>query len=262
MRASMPTTVDQTLAGAYSYLQKVVGVIAVLFPVVVPAGDWLIDGHGLRGSLSAYYYGRTGGYFVGSLCAMAVFFLSYEYRPRPGREWDNRLANVACFAALGVALLPTASNGGSATGGAAVVSFLHLASAGLLFVLLAIFSLYQFTKTAGEDTGRMPLGERLGRLVRTAPGFLARMTPRKRVRNRVHRACGWVIVACIVGILLSNAFHWGLLFWLEAVAVLAFGFSWLVKGDFFPFLADEPVVDLTAPAPPPLPTPATPAPLA
>ncbi len=228
------------LADAYSYLQKVVGIIAVVLPFVVAIGDCLIDGHGIRGSISAYYYGRTGNYFVGSLCALGVFFLSYEYQPRSDRKVDNRLSNAAFVLAVGVALLPTSSEGREATGGSQWVGFAHLACAGALFVLLACFSLYQFTKTAGEVTPETPWRDRIQRVFRTAPAVRAHLSPRKRRRNLVYRVSGWVIVASIVGILLANWQHWNVVFWLESAAVVAFGFAWLVKGDMFPGLADQP----------------------
>ncbi len=227
-----------SLSEAYIYLQRIVGTIAITLPFVVAGGDALFGDSGLRGSISAYYYGRTGGYFVGSLFALAMFFLSYDYRPREQRSIDNKLSNVASAAAIGVALLPTPSNGSLATGSAKVIGTLHLVSAGTLFGLLAIFSLYHFTKTGGEVTATTTWGDRLRRIFVTQPAHLDKMSAQKRRRNRIFRVCGWIIVACIVLILVSNAFGWKLLFWLESVAVVAFGFSWLVKGGAVWFLND------------------------
>jgi phosphatidylinositol-3-phosphatase len=214
------------LAESYAFLQRLVGIIAVLLPVVVALGDWVIDGHNVRGSISSYYYGRTGGYFVGSLCALAVFFLSYRYKADDEYRADRRLSVGASLAALGVALFPTTSDVGRSTFGGRVVGTVHLLSAGVLFLLLAVFSLYQFTKSDPQ----VP------------------MTMRKRRRNRVYQACGWVIVACIVLIGVSNLAHWRLLFWLETVAVVAFGFSWLVKSGFIAIFNDK---SAAGPLPPP-----------
>ena len=65
------------------------------------------------------------------------------------------------------------------------------------------------------------------------------MTKRKRERNIVYYICGGIIVASIIGILtLHIGLHintWGpipVLFAFESVAVIAFGASWLVKGEF------------------------------
>jgi hypothetical protein len=61
-------------------------------------------------------------------------------------------------------------------------------------------------------------------------------------RNKLYRACGFIILACIfvmaVLFLLDNIYH-GAVFkrynptiWFETAALWAFGISWLVKGNF------------------------------
>ena len=62
------------------------------------------------------------------------------------------------------------------------------------------------------------------------------MTPTKQTRNRIYRTSGWVIVGCMIGIGFSNLEHWNTEFWLESLAVVAFGFAWLVKSDWIPGL--------------------------
>jgi hypothetical protein len=208
------------LAGAYSYLQKAVGLIAVTLPFVVAIGHPLTGGHGMPGSISAYYYTHMGNYFVGSLFALGVFFLSYNHRTLPNYRLDNLLSNVASAMAIGVALFPTSSEGVKADGADAVIAVIHLVFAGILFSLLAVFSLVLFTQT---DTPQS-------------------MTAAKRTRNVVYRTCGIIIVVALVLIVIteivkpSRSLH--ALFWLESVAVVAFGVSWLVKGEFLGILAD------------------------
>jgi hypothetical protein len=208
------------LAGAYSYLQKAVGLIAVTLPFVVAIGHPLTGGHGMPGSISAYYYTHMGNYFVGSLFALGVFFLSYNHRTLPNYRLDNMLSNVASAMAIGVALFPTSSDGAKAHGGDAVVATFHLVFAGILFGLLAIFSLFLFTQSDDPES----------------------MTAAKRTRNRVYRTCGFIIVGALFLIAIteiakpSRSLH--ALFWLESVAVVAFGVSWLVKGEFLGILAD------------------------
>jgi hypothetical protein len=209
------------LAEAYQYLQRVVGIIAVSLPPVVALGNFAFGGE-LKGSISAYYYTRMGNVFVGSLCALAVFFLSYNYKPLPGFGLDHLLARFASAAAVGVALFPTASEAAHASGGEKTVAFIHLACAGTLFVLLGFFSFFLFTKSDA-----------------TKP-----MSDQKRRRNVVYRTCGLIIGAAIVLVVVSNlvtppsSLH--SLFWLETIAVIAFGVSWLVKGGFLGILADPP----------------------
>ena len=66
------------------------------------------------------------------------------------------------------------------------------------------------------------------------------MTEAKKKRNIVYRACAVVMVACLVLISvylawLKNSFpnleHLHPVFSFEAIALFAFGFSWLTKGE-------------------------------
>ncbi|KAA1031068.1 DUF998 domain-containing protein [Pseudonocardia sp. EV170527-09] len=192
---------------SYLGLRRAVGVIGILLPFVLVGGDLALGGDGLRDSISRYYYSPMRDVFVGSLCAVGVFLYCYRY-DRP----DNRLANVTGTAAIAVALLPTRPDGATTTA-ATVVGYLHLAAATVFFAGLAWFCLALFTR--GESG-----------------------TPGKAARNVVYRVCGATIVACLVLAALDAAlvpdavaerFH--TLFWLEAVAILAFGVAWFVKGD-------------------------------
>lgn len=93
--------------------------------------------------------------------------------------------------------------------------------ASVLFVLLTVFSLFLFTKTDDPQN----------------------MSAAKLRRNRVYRTCGAVIVVALVLVAISEAVKppssWHTLFWLESVAVVAFGVSWLVKGGLLGLLADQ-----------------------
>ena len=229
---------DRTLADSYAFLMKVVGVIALILPPVVALGDWWIDDVPLRGSISAYYYGRTGGFFVGSLCAMAVFFLSYQRKTQADYDGDKLMSDLAFVAAAGVALFPTAEAGRDAEGSELVISTIHVVAAGLLFVLLAVFSLYQFTKTKPEIKHVKGFWPKFMRIFRTDPAHQGALSEKKRLRNLIYRICGWIIVACIVLILINNIADWDALFWLESIAVWAFAASWIVKSEWIPFLND------------------------
>ncbi len=206
---------QSALAAAYTYLQRAVGVIAFCLPIVLVVGNWILFNGALQGSISAYYYTSMGNVFVGTLCALAVFFLSYHHRPLPKFKLDNILSTFASVAALGVAFFPTASDAEEATGGEKTVAVLHLVFAGTLFILLAVFSIFLFRQT--DD---------------------ATMQPSKQRRNRIYMTCGCIIAVAIVGVPVSNLFSWHVLLGLESIAVFAFSFSWLVKGGIFWFLND------------------------
>jgi hypothetical protein len=112
-----------------------------------------------------------------------------------------------------VALVPTAPTpAGDYAWGA-----LHYVFAATFLLTLAFFCLKLFTKTHAH---RHP-------------------TARKLMRNRIYVACGWTIIGCIATIGAMSVAAWagrpflphGMVFWLESLAVWAFGWSWLVKGE-------------------------------
>jgi NADH:ubiquinone oxidoreductase subunit 6 (subunit J) len=172
---------------------------------------------------------------VGAICAIAVFLVSYKgYQKR-----DTIAAKVAGFSALAIALFPTAerSREASDTGvrapdsvtffsGAdaadpAIIGKVHFISATVFFLTLAVMSLFLFT-------------------ISTKPA----MTDEKKQRNKVYVACGVTMVACIVLIAAGKFFmsrEWNdqtsFMFWLESIAVVAFGISWLTKAEVI--LADS-----------------------
>ena len=129
--------------------------------------------------------------------------------------YTDKIAGIlACVFAVGVAFFPTNPCTGVAQH--KLIGALHLSFAALLFLTLAYFSLVLFTKT---DPMKIP-------------------TRQKRQRNAVYRICGYTILVCIflivVGKLPGIETHVEWLtpvFWLESIAVLAFGVSWLIKGE-------------------------------
>jgi hypothetical protein len=196
-------------------LRKAIGIIGISLPFVLALGKMLLDSPGIQDSISAYYYTIMRDVFVGSLCAIAVFLMSYRGYERR----DDVAGDIACAFALGVALFPTtpAGQATSATGA------IHLACAAGFFLTLAYFSLVLFRMTAPGGTP----------------------TPRKLQRNRVYTVCGYTILASIAMIVVVLVLFppdapirkLDPLFWLESLAVVAFGVSWLTKGEAI--LADE-----------------------
>jgi hypothetical protein len=196
---------------SYLTLRRAVGVIGTALPFVLVIGKWLLDGWGIQPSISAYYYTSMRNVLVGSLCAIGVFLLSYRGYERA----DDVAGNLACVFAVGVALFPTGPPIG-ATAAQALVGTVHGVCAAAFFLTLAYFSLVAFRKTNPAK----------------------HMTARKKERNIVYTVCGYVILACIGLIFVYSTFlaHSGLraldpVFWLESAAILAFGISWLTKGE-------------------------------
>lgn len=203
---------DQQAVLSYIGLRRSVGAIGTALPFVLPLGTVALFTMDLPSSLSGYYYTGMRDVFVGSMCAIGVFLLSYKF----GRA-DNWLGTIAGVSAIGLSIFPTTPGGSpTPTRWEHAAGVLHLVFAAVFFVALAIFCLFLFTRTEPDGTP----------------------TDQKRTRNVVYRICGWVIVGCLVlavvaGVGLGTDLKAELrpLFWLESVAVLAFGVSWLVKGE-------------------------------
>jgi len=218
---------------SYLGLRRAIGLIGVFLPFVLVVGKIIIEGPGMEGSISAYYYTVMRGVLVGSLCAIGVFLLSYRYQ-----KHDIIAAVLAGIFAIGVALFPTTPSV-APTPTDEAIGVVHAVCAGLFFLTLAYMSIFLFTRTYPSKMRslRKPL-EYLSLLVATRTVSGKPLEPRKKWRNVIYRVCGYAIVLCVVliGIVaipsINNLVkHLHPVFWLESIAILAFGFSWLIKGD-------------------------------
>jgi len=208
---------------SYLNLRKAVGILGIALPVVLFFGFLLLNKDcSLPPSISHYFYTNLGTYFTGTLCAVALFLFSYK---GPEKK-DERAAMLASFCALGVAFFPT--NPYSDIINDSCISVTLTASkirngfifgffANLIFTL-AHCSLVLFTKTSWE------------------------ITKEKRTRNGIYKVCGWIILASSAGIIVVTFMEDApgedkaldiSTFIFEAIALFAFGFSWLIKGETF-----------------------------
>ena len=205
----------------YLHLRRAIGVVGFLLPTVLLCGG-LVDGR-LRGSISAYYYGRFGDYFTGSLCVIGVFLLFYGYADWPvSGRWEpwrqlvravrRLIPRIAGVAALGVAFFHTAPGAG-ATATERHLGVVHTCCAAALFALLGAISFFYF-----------PEG-----------GIRAGHRARYPIAYRALGVVMWVsmILIGVFKALVAGAFDRAHgLFWLESVMVYAFSASWLIKGQF------------------------------
>lgn len=203
-------------AVSYLELRQWLGAVGTLLPFVLILGHAFLRaillgppawrGWDPQASMSSYYYTDMQNLFVGALCAIGAFLLSYKGE---GKE-DTRAGAIAGLCAIGTGLFPIKPPHAAMT----IIGDIHIALAGVLYLTLAYFAIAIFPIRNG--------------------------TPSRRVdrRNRLYRICGWTIVACMVLIAIVQlrflrahlgSDHPGL--WLESLATVAFGVSWLTKGE-------------------------------
>ena len=207
-------------------LRKLIGVLGIALPFLL----WLviaIDSKYMTPmySISHYYFTRASSVFVIVVSLLAVFLLIYK-----GKDpIDFYISSAAGLFALCVVLFPTNNISKICQDPDKLYSLtimndstfrmvLHYIAAAIFLGCLAFMSLFIFTRSD------MPKDKR---------------GVQKRRRNRVFRTCGVIMVAAILiilsniaGIISNETFSkYQLMFWMETVAVLAFGVSWLVKAE-------------------------------
>lgn len=210
---------NHTFVISYLNLRLGLGFVGFFLPIVLVVGTWsLADCTQLQPSISHYYYTIMGDYFVGSLCAVAMFLFFYKGVDKQ----DGVIANLAAVFALLVAFFPTNPSAYSicqyiSTNKTISLNIVHYSAAALLFASFAYFSIFLFTKTD-------PTKE---------------MTDHKKIRNRIYITCGIIIIVCImliavynfVGNLETTFAKYKPTLVLESIALFSFGTSWITKGE-------------------------------
>jgi hypothetical protein len=231
---NQPSESDRSLANAYIRLRRAIGYIGITLPFVLALGKILLKDRGLPDSISDCYYTVMRNVLVGSLCAIGVFLLFYKYE-----KHDFVFTDLAGVFAVCVAFFPMAPKVCHPTATEKIIGTVHYVSAALFFLTLAVISLFLFTKTYPKNTRRprKPY-DYLSLLWATRTIPEAPLRRPKRQRNCIYRICGYTIVACIVLLKLvmrpsmeTQFEHIHPVFWLETIAVVAFGVSWLIKGE-------------------------------
>jgi hypothetical protein len=233
MWRSQPTD----LSISYLNLRRIVGFVGLLLPLVLGLSIIVLN-QNVPYSISSYYYSPMRNILVASLCVLGIFLIAYQGYD----SVDSWITNVAGAAAIGVAFFPTANPSFTP----AWVGRVHPYFAAVAMVSLALMAL-QFTHTwpaaggagaggAGsswaEDFRQMGLA-----LIFRYEDPAGTRTRKKKIRDRVYSSCAWLI---LIGVALAFAQNfWSAsakgvtpwLFWFESLAIVAFGASWLVKGE-------------------------------
>ena len=193
----------------YRMLRLFMGVIALSLPyaVIFLSQDSLT-------SVSASYYSDARDTFVGMLFIVGAFLWAYN-----GHTFRQAVVSkIASVAAFFVGFFPTACDGCAVS----LSSIAHFSAAAVLFSALAYFCLGPFReKTSGQSgkTGR---------------------------RAAIYLVCGWLMVAAMLIALAAWLFveeatvaKLRIVFWVELVALNAFGIAWITAGKWLPMLVDE-----------------------
>lgn len=209
---------DPVLRFDQKRLASMVGYVAIGLPIILGLGGMAFGD--FRQSMSGFYYERVllGDIFVGSLVFIGTLMFAY-------RGWARKVASLATIAGLAsylVALFPAA---GWLVGKdnepifVKATNIIHAGGALVLFLILAFFCFFVFTKVEPHQIREGGVPE-----------------DTKRIRNRIYRISGTLILLAIVAIGLGNYFcaDWAarhrVTYWAEAVMLIAFGISWLVHG--------------------------------
>ncbi|MEZ4778192.1 MAG: hypothetical protein R2786_02280 [Flavobacteriaceae bacterium] len=219
------------LVVSYLTIRNAIGIIGIALPIVLLIGSVAIfNCNEIHQSISDYYHTRMRNVFVGSMYAVALFLFCYK-----GSGKENVFGNLGGIFALGVILFPTADDCRINCNLDLVVfnetlvnpelfGVFHLISALLFFVVLIIFSLHLFIEKADPENDN-------------------KLTLNQKRRNIVFRLCGYTMIASILAIgtyfiffenedcLTSQKIDF--VFWMETLALWAFGTSWIVKGQLF-----------------------------
>ncbi len=214
---------DEDYIISYLVLRQLIGILGILMPFALIIGNRLLGNeYWLQPSISHYYYSYLHIVFVGVLCVLGGFLVTYKGKSR----LENRTSNFAGAFAFGVAIFPTefidfmGQQYLNPTVWHQWFKWIHFGSA---FVLFACFALFCFKIFQESDEGLSP----------------SEFDEKKVIRNKIYTTCGWGIVASIVMIAIgfvwemkfgANTFTTYSTFIFETTGLLFFGNSWLLKG--------------------------------
>jgi hypothetical protein len=208
---------NRSIVPSYKALRALIGIMGMALPFILILLGWLFGGYTEQESISIYYYSNMGTFLTGILFAVGFFLVTYHGY----LLIDTIVTSVTGFAGMGVACFPCFNElyKGQKVGIFQLVietsDIVHLSCAATFFILLALNSLFLFTRTDGK-------GDRA----------------RKDKRNVIYVVCGIVILAALLVLLVciktlphEVLAQYHIVISLETVCLLAFGVSWLTKGE-------------------------------
>lgn len=197
------------------HLRVLIGILGMLLPFICLCGSLLLHTK-VHDSISMYYHSHMRDIFVGIMIFVSFFLISYKGYTLP----DTLIYKITGIAGLCIALFPCKNIVYSRPVGAFLVNnstsdYIHLIAAFIFFVLLAINSIFLFTKS---DT----------RVLRGT---------KKYYRNILFRTSGYIIILALIVLLYAELIMRDsiriknkITLILEMIMLFSFGVSWLVKG--------------------------------
>lgn len=213
--AKKPLSDAENYILTYRRLRKAIGLLGAGLPFLLLLMTTLpITATDIQPSISHFYYTNLREIFTGILCATGLFLITYKGHNNPNfLKNDSALTNIAGFMAFGIAFVPTNPVEDMSKGltlipiSAEWLGWLHFGFAGFFFLATAIISINVFTIGQKADPG----------------------VPKSTFNeNNIYKVCGFLILLFIVLVPVLK-FKYSTLI-LEALALLAFGTSWLIKG--------------------------------
>ncbi len=206
---------DTSLIISYLAMRRMIGILGIGLPFIVILGSSIQGRFILQGSISGYYYTNVRDFFVGLLCGVSLFLISYK-----GYEKiDNIVTKLSGLFALGIVAFPTSMFSGKVVKVGIflipddISQYLHLVFSIMFLLLLSFNSIFLFTKHGGHPSRE------------------------KKMRNIVYIVCGIVMLSSVICMIVYIAFLTNtflskvypvLIF--ESISLISFGISWLVKG--------------------------------
>ena len=190
---------------AQKKLKLLIGGLGVGLPTVLFLGNrWIYGVDDILGSISSYYHSAMRDVFVGVLFTIGMFMITYEGYSL----FDRLLSGIGGLLAIAVALFPTTVSGATRE----MTGTIHLVAAGLFYLSLSIFVVFQFTKSDPKTP----------------------KTIRKNIRNMLYYILGLILFLSIALLFLTEmdivaAPIDNSTFWLEYVANSAFGTALILQ---------------------------------
>lgn len=209
---------------SYIYQRQAIGFMGMLLPVVVLLVGFIFGYANLPHwwlSISATFYTNAGPIFTGLMFCAGVFLITYTGY----KKIDFWLTAVTGVAGIGLAWCSCFTEGFEAAEKVGVFGIpihisgvIHIVCAGIFFVLLAVNSIFLFTRSSGNPT------------------------PEKIRRNKIYKVCGYgMLIALFIEVMFSIFYKGNFphTIILEAIMLWFFGISWLVKGEAIKGLNDK-----------------------